>query len=78
MKDIGMLIEEKGLKKKFVADRLNMRPETFSRKLKNPETFSAIQMCELSKLLGVEIYKLDFKVKFFKQKHELNSSKQAT
>lgn len=74
MNDIEVIIKKKGLKKKYVASYLGIRPETLSRKLKNPETFSAIQMAALSILLEKDISKLDFHVIFFKKELELNSS----
>jgi len=56
---------ERGLKHKFVAARLHIHPSTLSRKLKNPEKFSAVQMDILAGLLKIPIDKIDFNVKNF-------------
>lgn len=71
---ISYLIRERGLKKKYVAKRMNIRPETLSRKLKRPETFDAGEMAVLSELLQTQLDNLDFGVHFFTSKLELNSS----
>ena len=74
MKEISDLIRQKGLKKKYIANHLGIRPETLSRKLKQPETFTAEQISELSILLETDIYELNFHVIFFNKELELNSS----
>lgn len=74
MIDIDKAIYEKGYKKKYIAEKLDIRPETLSRKLSSPETFSAIEMGKLSLILGVRVEDLNFNVIFFTDEHELNSS----
>lgn len=73
-KDIEKLIKAKGLKKKYIANEMKIRPETLSRKLKNPETFSAEQLGKLSSILNVEIKEFELHVNFFEQELEFNSS----
>lgn len=65
MIDIGEAIVDSGLKKKKVADELGIRPETLSRKIANPETFTAEQMAKLSYILKVKVTDLNFKVFFY-------------
>lgn len=74
MIDIDKAIYEKGYKKKYIAEKLDIRPETLSRKLSSPETFSAIEMGKLSNLLGIRVEELNFNVIFFTSEHEYNSS----
>ncbi|EAF5877597.1 XRE family transcriptional regulator [Listeria monocytogenes] len=62
---ISIVIEKKGLKKKYVANKLGITPETFGRKLNKPNTFSAMQIASLVEVLGVPIEALDFEVKNF-------------
>lgn len=62
---IDALIRKRGLKKKFIAQQLGMRPETLSRKLNNPNTFDAMEMAKLSEILRVRLDQLDFGVEFF-------------
>lgn len=66
-KEIGLAIERKGLKKKYVSEQLGIRPETLSRKLKNPSTFNAEEMSALSEILKTPINELDFDVFFYTQ-----------
>lgn len=73
-KSINKLIEEQGLKKIFIAQKLSIRPETLSRKIRQPETFNANEMALLSEILKTGIDEIDFGVVFFAQKLELNSS----
>ncbi|EAC8432157.1 helix-turn-helix transcriptional regulator [Listeria monocytogenes] len=62
---ISKLIEKKGIKKTFIAKKLDIKPATLSRKLKNPNTFTAIQMDILVDILGVSIDEMDFCTKNF-------------
>lgn len=64
-KKIENLIEEKGIKKQYIAYQLNIRPETLSKKIKHPEKFVAKEMAQLSKVLETEITDIDFGVIFF-------------
>ncbi|MBO0423816.1 helix-turn-helix domain-containing protein [Enterococcus plantarum] len=73
-KNIKLLIEEKGIKKVHIAKLMGIRPETLSRKLKNPETFNAPEMAELSEILQTDVREMDFNVIFFTDKLESNSS----
>ncbi|MBC1377878.1 helix-turn-helix domain-containing protein [Listeria innocua] len=62
---ISSLIEKKGIKKTFIARKLNIEPATLSRKLKKPSTFTAMQIDILIDILGVSIDKIDFCTKNF-------------
>lgn len=64
-KNINSMILKRGLKKKYVSEQLGIRPETLSRKLKEPESFNAIEMSKLSELLKVGVQELDFGVYFY-------------
>ncbi|QFR24116.1 hypothetical protein [Schleiferilactobacillus harbinensis] len=75
--NIGHLIDQHGLKKKYVAQQLDIRPETLSRKLKHPDTFTATEMGLLSELLKVNVNKLDFNVPFFAHELEYDSRERA-
>lgn len=65
MINIDKAITDSGIKKKKVADELGVRPETLSRKIKNPETFTAEQMAKLSYILKIKVTDLDFNVFFY-------------
>lgn len=73
-KNIKSLIEEKGIKKVHIAKIMGIRPETLSRKLKNPETFNAPEMAELSEILQTDVREMDFNVVFFTKELEFSSS----
>lgn len=68
---INNLAMEKGIKKKFIAEKLGIRPETFSRKMNNPETFNAFEMAILSDVLKTPINEINFNVNFFTNRHDL-------
>lgn len=63
--DINNLVQKKGIKKKFIAEKMGIRPETFSRKMNNPETFNAFEMAILSDVLKTPVTEIDFNVIFF-------------
>lgn len=73
-KRISDLIEERGLKKVFIANELSMRPETLSRKIRNPESFNVSEIAKLSELLRIGIDEIEFGVVFFDRELDLNSS----
>ena len=64
-KNINSMILKRGLKKKYISEQLGIRPETLSRKLKEPESFNAVEMSKLSELLKISIQELDFGVYFY-------------
>lgn len=63
--NISEAINKSGLKKKYIAEKLKIRPETLSRKLQQPEKFNAEEMSRLSVILKIPITDLDFTVHFF-------------
>lgn len=62
--NISEAINKSGLKK-YIAEKLKIRPETLSRKLQQPEKFNAEEMSRLSVILKIPITDLDFTVHFF-------------
>lgn len=57
---IDKAIEESGLKKKFICEKLGIAPAYYSSFMENPEKMSYAQAIILCNLLGLSINEVDF------------------
>lgn len=71
---LSELIERKGFEKEYIAEKICIEPEILSEKLKEPATFSGLQMHILSQILGCPVVNIDFNVNFFSCELDYKSS----
>ena len=61
-KSIDQAINESGLKKKYVAEKLGISPQYLITILKHPENLTVERACTLCVILDCKFYELDFNV----------------
>ena len=64
-KELDSLLDESGLKKKVIAERMGVTYSTFYRWRKNPKIITVIELGELSEVTGVAFMSLFTAVKNF-------------
>lgn len=64
------LLDETGLKKKVIAERMGVDYSVFYKWRKNPKSISAIELGELSEATGISFTVLYDTVKKFKVEHD--------
>lgn len=55
LKNIEKAISKSGLKKSYIADKLNMKYDTFRRKLNGENQFKVNEVLDLTELLNINI-----------------------
>ena len=61
-KNISEVIYNKGLKKKYVAEKMGITPQYLNSLLAHPENLTVQKACNLCDILNCKIYELDFNV----------------